>query len=155
MANAPTQYLSNGGFNVLATISVADLNTTAATTKTITIDSIPTDAMVFDVGYRLITSFDGGATSALTVQIGDDDDADGFVAATSVHADNTPISSAANSGAYFTVGGDANTAKAKNYDNAAAKSLNVLFTATGANLTALTTGKLVVFAKVADLTAID
>ena len=154
MANAPTQYLANGGFNVLATISYADLVGTASTSKTVTIDSIPTDALVFDVGYRLVTSFDGGATSALTVKIGDDDDDDGFVTATSVHADSSPISSAANNGAYFTVGGDASTLKAKAYDNASAKSLNVVFTATGANLTALTQGKVVIFAKVADLTTL-
>lgn len=159
VSNAPAQYLANGGFNFILPITVADLNTTAATSKVLTVGKIPADAMVFDVGYYLITGFAGGSVSALTVKIGDTDSDNGFVTATSVLTGNSPLSSKANTGAYFT-GTDsgsatlANSMKAKNYDNSGTKDLTVTFTATGANLTDLTTGKLVVFAKIADLTAI-
>lgn len=158
-ANSPVEYLSNGAFNLVYTVSYADLVSTASTSKTVTIATIPTDAAVEFVGYNLVTNFDGGATSALTVKIGDDDDDDGFVVAASVHADSTPISSRCNTGAYFT-GTDsgsattANVIKSKTYDNASTKSLNVVFTATGANLTALTQGKVVFFVRGIDITKI-
>ncbi len=158
-ANSPVEYLSNGAINTLYTVSYADLTGTASTSKTVTIATIPTDAAVELVGYYLVQNFDGGATSALTVKIGDDDDDDGYVVAASVHADNSPLSSKLNTGAYFT-GTDsgtettANVIKSKNYDNASTKSLNVVFTATGANLTALTQGKVVFVVRGIDLTKI-
>lgn len=157
-ANSPVQYLSNG-FPFVIDIPYTELVGTAATTKTVTIATIPTDASVEFVGYYLVQNFDGGATSALTVQIGDDDDADGFLAAASVHADSTPLSSRQNTGAYFT-GEDsgtettANVIKSKNYDNASTKSLNVLFTATGANLTALTQGRVRIVVRGVDYTKV-
>lgn len=155
-ANAPVEYLSNG-FPFVRDIPYTELTGTAATTKTITLATIPTDASVEFVGFYLVENFDGGDTSALTVQIGDDDDADGFLAAASVHADNTPLSSRQNTGAYFT-GTDsgtettANVIKSKNYDNASTKSLNILFTATGANLSVLTQGKIRVVVRGIDYT---
>lgn len=85
---------------------------------------------------RATAYFDGGATSELTVKVGyngtasDDDDA--FVTATSIHADS---------------GSKVLCATGAGTDNAAGKSMTeagtveAVFTSTGANLDAFTSGK--------------
>jgi hypothetical protein len=96
------------------------------------------------VGFRLITPFNDPASvggASLTIQLGDEDD-DGFVTAT-LHLGEVFI--AANTGAYFTVGGDAGTAKGKTYT--AVKTLEALFTPT-ASLTRKP--KVKIFAQIVD-----
>ena len=83
--------------------------------------------------FDLVTPFDGGATSELTVQFGYDlaagtDDADAFIAATSVHLDATEILASNGTGTKL--------AAQEAFD------LEVLFTATGANLSTLTAGQI-------------
>jgi len=129
----------------------------AATTKVVDLFPIPADGYVELVGYYIAPGefFDGGATSTMTVELGVTGvDTDGFVAATVVHVDGTEISSAINSGAFYNDLTTANVINAKVYDAASATTLSALFTATGANTSALTTGSITFFAKICDFSQI-
>lgn len=137
------------GFNFQAKINIADLTEAAAdTAQSITIASIPTDAVVEKAAYYLEEEFSGGSLTALTVNIGDEDDTDGFVTAKSILSGATPVSSGYNDGAYTT----SNTLNGRHYDNAAAKTLSATFSPTGDSLANLEAGVIVVKAKVLDLT---
>jgi hypothetical protein len=118
-------------------------------TLTFPVIGIPANSIVESVGYRLVTAFNDPASvggASLTIQLGDEDDADGFVTATELHLDGTEVFIAANTGAYFTVGGDAGTAKGKTYT--AVKTLEALFTPTGFKLDEETAGEIVIFARI-------
>lgn len=120
----------------------------ASTTGTVEAISIPIYGVVEAVTYYLKENFDGGATSELTIQIGDGSDADGYITAQSVHADSTPVVSALVDGAYLNDLTTDNVVNGKQY--AAADTIDVLFTATGANLDALTQGSVVIVVKYID-----
>lgn len=142
------------GFTHAAVVRFSDISA-AATTKVVDLFSAPADSIVREVGFYLNEAFDGGATSGLTLQIGVTGvDTDGFVTAIEVHADGTEVSSAYCDGAFFTVGGDAGTAKAKVYDAASATTISALFTATGGNTEVLTQGKVTIFANIVDLSSV-
>lgn len=136
------------GKTVEAVITDADL-TAAATTQTIEAISLPAAAVVTQVAFYLDEEFDGGATSELTIQVGDGSDPNGYITAQSVHADATSVTTGIVDGAYLTVGTDVNTGNAKQY--AAADTIDVLFTATGANVSVLTAGKLRVIVSYLDI----
>lgn len=136
------------GKTVEAVITDADL-TAAATTQTIEAISLPAAAVVTQVAFYLDEEFDGGATSELTIQVGDGSDANGYITAQSVHADATSVTTGIVDGAYLTVGTDVNTGNAKQY--ASADTVDVLFTATGANVSVLTAGKLRVIVSYLDI----
>jgi hypothetical protein len=117
------------------------------------------------VGHQLDTDFDGGATSGLTAAIGWDlgsgtDDADGLLAAVELHADSTEvqfgpaaIADVASDTVDGTYGTEESTVIAslrtklntvlkngpKVFDDTA--DLEVAWTATGGNLSVLTSGK--------------
>lgn len=80
-----------------AVYQYTDLNDTAGTSKTTTlVSSLPAGTRIEFIGWQLDTDFDGGSTSELTAAIGWDlgsgtDDADGLLAAVSLHADGTEI----------------------------------------------------------------
>jgi len=120
------------GCRYAAEIDHTDLSDTAATTKTLTFDAGGVLGDVVDrVLIDLVTEFDGGATSELTVQVGYDlaagtDDPNGLAVAQSLHADATPINTGVSTLA---------VAFLESY------SLTALFTATGANLSTLTAGR--------------
>ena len=117
----------------------------AATTSNYEAVQIPIYGIVKNVTYVLDTEFDGGATSELTIQIGDGTDPDGYIEAKSVHADATPVFTSVSDGAYLfdnVVNG---------FQYAAADSIDVLFTATGANTSALTAGSLRVIVEYLDI----
>lgn len=143
-----------------------DLNGTAGTSLTQAVASaLPAGTRVEYVGHQLDTDFDGGATSELTAAIGWDlgsgtDDADGLCAAMSLHADGTEIQygpeavadvdSSTVDGTYGAqeqaVIGDARTKLnttlkrgPKVFNDTC--TINIVWTATGANLTALTQGQ--------------
>jgi hypothetical protein len=106
---------------------------TASTSVALTVGSGVARDIVRGAWFDLVTPFDGGATSELTVQFGYDlaagtDDADAFIAATSVHLDATEILASNGTGTKL--------AAQEAFD------LEVLFTATGANLSTLTAGQI-------------
>lgn len=148
-SNVPLVYCPTG-FNYVKTVRFADLSA-AATTKVVDLFTIPADGIVREVGFYVNTAFDGGATSALTVEVGiTGDDPDGFVTAKQIHVDDTEVSSGWSDGAYYTVGGDAGTKKAKVFDAASTSTISALFTATGGNTSVLTQGEITFFASVVD-----
>jgi hypothetical protein len=143
------------GWTHVATVKftdfVANPSATDGDTLTFALASIPQYSIVESVGFRLITPFNDPASvggASLTIQLGDEDDADGFVTATELHLDGTEVFIAANTGAYFTVGGDAGTAKGKTYT--AVKTLEALFTPTGFKLDEETEGEVRIFAQIVD-----
>jgi hypothetical protein len=125
-------------------------------TLTFPIAAIPQYSIVESVGFRLVTPFndDAGGTS-LTLQLGDTDDADGFVTAATaqLHLDGTEVFVAANTGAYFT-GTDSNTdttvgvVNGKTYTTA--NTLEALFTPSGYKLDECTAGEVKIFARIVD-----
>lgn len=154
MSNVPLSYAPLG-VNYVKTITFADISA-AATTKVVDLFPIPADGQVIQAGFYVNEEFDGGATSSLTLQLGVTGvDTDGFVAATEIHVDGTGISSAINSGAFYNDGTTANTVNAKVYDAASATTLSALFTATGANTSVLTQGKVTVWAWIVDFSKIQ
>ncbi len=140
------------GFTHQKIIKASDLTETAdATEQVIDCFEIPTDAIVEWVSYGLITEFDGASSSELTIELGDDDDDNGFTVAASIHADATPLSSKVNTGAYFNDGTTDNTVNGKVYDNAAVKTVKAAFIPTGDSLADIDTGRVIVKAKIIDL----
>lgn len=105
---------------------------TAGTAVTLTVGSAVARDQVSNAWFDLVTPFDGGATSELTLKFGYDlaagtDDDDAFIAATSVHLDATEILASVGTGL--------------RYAFLEAGDLEVVFTATGANLSTLTAGQ--------------
>lgn len=150
-----------------------DLSGTASTSLTQTIcDDLPAGTRITYIGHQLDTTFDGGATSELTAKIGWDlasgtDDDDGLLAAVSLHADATyvkysPVAIAdVDSSSIDTTYGQAELdviTSARTKLNTAIKNgpkvfndtadLNIVWTATGANLTALTQGQVRFFFRI-------
>jgi hypothetical protein len=148
------------GWTHVGTVKFSDFvaNPSAADSDTLTfpIAAIPQYSIVESVGFRLVTPFndDAGGTS-LTLQLGDTDDADGFVTAASaqLHLDGTEVFVAANTGAYFT-GTDSgtqttvNVIKGKTYTTA--NTLEALFTPSGYKLDECTAGEVKIFARIVD-----
>lgn len=135
------------GYTHIRTIDYTDL-TAAATTQTIEAIEIPQYGQVRDVTFYLEEAFDGGATSTMTMQIGDGTDPNGYMVAKVVHVDGTEVFSGIIDGAYFNDATTDNVVNSKYY--ATADTLDVLFTATGANVNVLTQGKVHILAKITD-----
>lgn len=133
---------------VETTIKYSDISA-AATTNTIEAIQLPIYGIVKAVTYVLDTEFDGGATSELTIQIGDGTDPNGYIEAKSVHADATAVATSLVDGLYLNDSTTDNVINGKQY--AAADTLDVLFTATGANLDVLTAGSLRVIVEYLDI----
>lgn len=129
-------------------ITYSDLSA-AATTETYEAIQLPIYGIVKQVTYVLDTEFDGGATSELTVEIGDGTDPNGYIEAKSVHADATAVFTSLVDGAYLNDSTTDNVVNGKQY--AAADTIDVLFTATGANISALTAGQLRVIVEYLDI----
>lgn len=154
-------------------VQYTDLNSTASTSLTQTIaDDLPAGTRIAYIGHQLDTLFDGGATSELTAKIGWDlgsgtDDDDGLLAATSLHADATyvkfgpaavaDVDSSTVDNTYGQQENDVITS-ARTKLNTTLKNgfkvfndtadLNIVWTSTGANLTALTAGKVRFFFRI-------
>lgn len=156
-------------------ITYADL-TAADTTQTVTLASIlAAGTFVSNVCYKVVTLFDGGSTSDLTVQVGYDvatgtDDANGLLTAHSIHADGTyimagpsPIGDADTGTVDGTYGAAESTviaslrSKLDALTRSAPKafqesgSVTALFTSSGANLSTLTQGEVHIYARIAQL----
>lgn len=122
----------------------------AATTFNYEAIAIPAYAIVRSVSYYILEEFDGGATSEMTIQLGDGTNPDGYIEASSVHVDGTAVIAATTDGAYLTIGTDVNTENGKLY-GASADTIDALFTATGANTSVLTQGKIRVIVSFDDI----
>lgn len=168
-----TQEAALRGATHAAVYDYTDLNTTAGTSLTSTIvSSLPAGTRCEYVGHQLDTDFDGGSTTNLTAAIGWDlgsgtDDADGFLAATELHADGTEIQYSPTAiadvdastvdGTYGSQESDVITSLrtkvntvlkrgAKVFDDTA--DIEIVWTATGANMTELTQGKVRFFFRI-------
>tara|TARA_S200002703_G_scaffold93632_1_gene80842 strand:+ start:709 stop:1170 length:462 start_codon:yes stop_codon:yes gene_type:complete len=126
-------------------IKAADL-TAAGLTQTIQFP-VKAGQQIRGVGFKLITPFDGGNTSSLTLTAGDsqNSDADGFFAANQIHADATEVfyGPAAGNGAKvgMTFSADGN--------------VNLLFTVVGSdNLVGVNVGDIEVFFNIIDLDSV-
>jgi hypothetical protein len=130
------------GCSHVAIIDYTDLNTTAGTTKTLTLAPYIARDFIDKLCFDLITPFDGGATSALGLEVGWNgasvDDPNGLLESAEVHVDATEILAGDATGAAF-------AAKRTGFAAQEAGDIEALFTATGANLTALTTGKVRIY----------
>ncbi len=141
-----------------AVVSYTDLTDTAGTAKTLVLlPYIARDIFNFAF-FDLVKTFDGGATSELTVAVGwngaTTDDADGLIEAKSIHEDATEILADAGSidgsTTDTTFGAQElavlNSLRARRaYAALDAGNIEAVFTATGANLTTLTQGLLHIY----------
>lgn len=152
----------------LATILAAASAAGATTSLTLDLSAYVARDIVNLAFFDLVTPFNGGATSELTLKLGyngtatDDDDA--FIAARSIHADATEI--LADVGSVTAIGAetvdgtyDADTATVINalrvtvnelrarrfFASQEAGLIQLILTATGANFSELTTGEVVVY----------
>jgi hypothetical protein len=138
------------GFTHKYSITYADLVALGAVASgTVDLQTYVAGIAYRDAAYRLVTAFDGGATSALTFELGYNgattDDADGLLDGYEVHADATEVLYGLANGADFA------TLKT-GYVALDAGTLQATFAATGGNLNALTAGEIVVLVKRVDLT---
>lgn len=152
-----------------------DLVGTAATSLTQVLAALPARTGIRFCGYNLVTAFQGGSTSALTLRLGVDrasgtDDDDAFLAATSLHNSATPViigpvpvadvDASAVDTTYGQQEADVITSN-RSVSNALLKlqpraysdavEIEAVWTATGANLSALTAGEVDVYFAIANL----
>src|SRR4051812_29924779 len=111
------------------TLGFADYTANAATTGVANVVVLPANAVVADAFAKAGANFTGGAISAVTAQLGYSGTTNALLAATSVFT-GTPVI------------GDADAEKGGDLDGAASaiytasKTIQLLLTSTGANLTA-------------------
>lgn len=140
------------GFTHKFIIPVTDLNTTAGLTKVIDLKSVAAGATVKNAAMKVVTNLDGGATTAVGLELGYDlasgsDDPNGFIETISVHADGTPIAFGMGNGVAFAT-------KLTGYVFLEAAVIEALFTSTTHNLDLLTTGEVHIYLELGDLTKI-
>lgn len=140
------------GFTHKAIVYYTDLTALGAVTSGAVALMAYTAGFKFsDAAYRIVTNFDGGATSALTLELGwnggTTDDPNGLIEAISVHADGTPIAAGDGTGAAFAT-------KRTGYVALDAGNIEATFAATGANFNVLTQGELEIYLSACDLTKV-
>lgn len=131
------------GFTHFAKIKYSDLNSTASTTATLELFNVGAGSVVRKVASKVVTQFDGGSTSDLNISVGDGGDVDRFIGNGTtnvrIHADGSADLYSEDSG-QGTVP----------YEYNSTDTVDAVFTATGANLTALTEGEVIVYAEIVD-----
>tara|TARA_R110002012_G_C11359806_1_gene580721 strand:+ start:118 stop:570 length:453 start_codon:yes stop_codon:yes gene_type:complete len=123
-------------------ITHADL-TAAATTQTIT-KTVKAGQQVRGVAFKVHTAFDGGATSALKLDVGDGVDADGYIDNEEIHADATEV-----------LFGPALDGLLTGKTYAADDTIDILFTATGANVSVLDAGEVEIVFNIINLNEVS
>ena len=140
----PLAHITQEAARSFVVADIRGVELAAGATTEVDVLDIPAGASVGIIKTKLKEEFGGetAVVTALTAQVGDEDDADGFIAAKSVLDDNSPVAAAQSDGVYANSGTDSAPGVFKLYP--AAKTLKVKFTKTGAgNATALfTTGRL-------------
>lgn len=119
------QILSVGLVTEELTISYRDINDVTSTTKTVTLTTLPAACKVLGVELIVDTAFSGTGITAITVEVGDPASTNHYLTATSVATTGRTLSAAQ----FKEYSADNSTIVAK-------------FTATGANLNALSAGQL-------------
>jgi hypothetical protein len=137
------------GFTHRFEITYADVAAISGTTSgTIALAAYLAGQGVMNAATKLVTAFDGGATSELTLKVGwngaTTDDDDGIIEARSLHADATYITYGDGTGAAFAT-------KRTGYFPLDAGNWEALFTSTGANLSAITSGEVHLYLRLADI----
>jgi len=137
------------GFTHKAAIKYTDLNTTAALTATLVLLSgMVAGFLVRNAAFRLVSGFVGASITTLTLKVGWNgatvDDDDGLIAAASVLTANSPILAGDATGAAFAT-------LRTGFAPQESAAIEAVFTAIGANLTALTAGEVHVYLTVSDL----
>ena len=129
----PTEAQANLGMTHEMVVDYSDLTDTASTTKTFTF-TLPAGSLVLGGPHILETAFtDGAATmSNLVYIVGDGDNDDIYLSSTEVEVTGTEID--------YKVATNTGIPHGKVYISA--DTLDIKFTATGANLSTLTGGKL-------------
>lgn len=131
-----TAYNTQEAARTLVTKEIRGVNLAAGATTEVDLLDIPAGASVGLIKATLVEEF-GGETdtiSALAVEVGDDDDDNGFIESYSVLDDNTPVAYKQTDGAYATLTDDGTNdvvvpGAFKLYS--AAKTLKVKFSKTG------------------------
>jgi hypothetical protein len=140
------------GFTHKFTIQLADVVALgAATSGAIALAPYVAGYGCIGAAYKLVTAFDGGATSALKLDVGHNgattDDPDSILDNYEIHADGTEVFYGdANGAAFATLRTGYFPLDAGNYE--------ATFTATGANFDVLTQGEVIVFLALVDLNKI-
>ena len=113
--------------------------TAAAGNQTIT-KTVKAGQQVRGVAFKVHTAFDGGTTSALKLDVGDGDDADGYIDNEEIHVDATEV-----------LFGPALDGVLTGKTYAADGTINILFTATGGNVSLLDAGEVEIFFNIISL----
>ena len=140
------------GFTHKAVITFADLVALGAVASgTVALATYTAGLGCTKAAFRLVTAFTGGATSALALDVGHNgattDDPDSILDNYEVHSTGTEIFFGDGNGAVFAT-------LRTGYYPLDAGSYEALFTATGANLNALTAGEVNIYLKLEDLTKV-
>ena len=140
------------GFTHKVVITFADLTALGAVASgTVALATYAAGHGCTKAAFRLVTAFTGGATSALALDVGHNgattDDPDSILDNYEVHADATEVMFGDGNGAAFAT-------LRTGYFPLDAGSYEALFTATGGNLSALTTGEINIYLKLEDLTKV-
>jgi hypothetical protein len=141
----------SAGFTHKIVITYADLASTAGTGLAIPLIAYSAKAYFFNAAFRLVTAFDGTTTTNLAMILGwngaTTDDDNGLIATVELHNDATEITGGDGTGVAFAT-------KRTGYMALDAGNIEATFTATGANLTDLTSGEVHIYVGVCDTTKI-
>jgi hypothetical protein len=140
------------GYTHKSVVTFADLTALGAVASgTVALATYTAGLGCTKAAYRLVTAFDGGATSALALDVGHNgattDDPDSILDNYEVHSTGTEIFFGDGNGAVFAT-------LRTGYYPLDAGTYEALFTATGANLNALTAGEVNIYLKLEDLTKV-
>ena len=123
-------------------ITHADL-TADALTQTITKD-MKAGQQIRNIAFKLHTAFDGASTSSLKLDVGYGGNPDGYIDDNEIHKDATEV-------LFGPLGYEANTGMVFFADD----TIDILFTATGGNLSTLTTGDIEIFFNIIDINSVS
>jgi hypothetical protein len=132
----PVETQALTGCNTEIVVDYTDLSDTAGTSKTLTV-AVANGQAVTAGPHILMTDFAGPSISSLVYTVGDGDDADHYLTSTEVEVSGTEVD--------YKLG----TGVSKLYT--IADTIDLAFTASGANLNTLTAGKLKVYVNILDL----
>lgn len=117
--------------------------TTAGPAQTITKD-VKAGEQIRSVAFKVNTAFNGGATSALALDVGDGDDPDGYVDGEEIHADASEV-----------LFGPALDGLLTGKTYAVDDTIDIKFTATGGNVSLLDAGDIEIYFNIVNINEIS